>query len=181
MLGTLSYTLWLNFSAKKAGAVFVDLTEAYNTVWHRGLICKLLRLLPDWHKIRMIMELVGNRSFTLKANLHWGVARCTRARFFVCFVASGNSVLAHGLARQLLGAVKQTKNCAGLLLATPQCRLVFTIGNGKRSRLRRLRNGVLESVLASLLFNIFSDLPTTVSRKYAYVEDLALMHADRNR
>ena len=50
---------------KKAGAVFVDLTAAYDTVWHRGLTCKLLRLLPDKHMARMIMELVRNRSFTL--------------------------------------------------------------------------------------------------------------------
>ena len=50
---------------KKAGAVFVDLTAAYDTVWHRGLTCKLLRLLPDKHMVRMIMELVRNRSFTL--------------------------------------------------------------------------------------------------------------------
>ena len=45
---------------KKAGAVFVDLTAAYDTVWHRGLTCKLLRLLPDNHMVRMIMELVRN-------------------------------------------------------------------------------------------------------------------------
>jgi len=51
-----------SFSAKKAEAVFVNLTAAYDTVWHRGLICKLLRLLPDRH---MIMEMVGNPSFTL--------------------------------------------------------------------------------------------------------------------
>ena len=50
---------------KKTGAVFVDLTAAYDTVWHRGLTCKLLRLLPDTHMVRMIMELVRNRSFTL--------------------------------------------------------------------------------------------------------------------
>ena len=50
---------------KKAGVVFVDLTAAYDTVWHCGLTCKLLRLLSDKHMIRMIMELVGNRSFTL--------------------------------------------------------------------------------------------------------------------
>ena len=31
---------------KKTGAVFIDLTAAYDTVWHRGLTCKLLRLLP---------------------------------------------------------------------------------------------------------------------------------------
>ena len=50
---------------KKAGAVFVNLTATYDTVWHRGLTCKLLRLLSDKLMIRMIMELVRNRSFTL--------------------------------------------------------------------------------------------------------------------
>ena len=50
---------------KKVGAVFVDLTAAYETVWHRGLTCKLLRLLPDKHMVQMIMELIRNRSFTL--------------------------------------------------------------------------------------------------------------------
>ena len=50
---------------KKAGAVFIDLTAAYDTVWHRGLTCKLLRLRLDKHMVRMIMELVRNRSFIL--------------------------------------------------------------------------------------------------------------------
>ena len=50
---------------KKTGAVFIDLTAAYDTVWHRGLTCKLLRLLPDKHMVRMIMELICYRSFTL--------------------------------------------------------------------------------------------------------------------
>ena len=49
---------------KKAGAVFVNLTAAYHTVWHRGT-CKLLRLLPDKHMVRVVMELIQNRSFTL--------------------------------------------------------------------------------------------------------------------
>jgi len=100
--------------------VFVDLTAAYDSVWHRSLTCKLLQLLPDRHMVRMIIEMVGNRSFTL------------------------------------------------------------TIGNGKRNILRRLKNGVPKgSVLAPLLFNTYiSDLPTTVSRKYAYADDLAIMHAD---
>ena len=103
---------------KKPGAVFVDRTAANDTVWHRGLTCKLLRLLPDKHMVRMIMELVRNRSFTL------------------------------------------------------------TTGDGKRSRLRCLKNGVQQgSVLAHLLFNIYVyDLPSTVSRRYAYGDDLALLY-----
>ena len=43
---------------KKAGAIFVNLTAAYDTIWHRGLTCKLLRLLLDKHMVRMIIELV---------------------------------------------------------------------------------------------------------------------------
>jgi len=75
--------------------VFVDLTAAYDIVWHLGLTCKLLQLLPDRHMVHMMMEMVSNRSFTL------------------------------------------------------------TTGNGQRSRLRRLKNGVPQgSVLASLMFNI---------------------------
>ena len=107
---------------KKAGAVFIDLTAAYDTVWHRGLTCKLLRLLPDKHMIRMIMELVRNRSFTL------------------------------------------------------------TTGDSKQSRLRRLKNGVPQgSVLAPLLFNIYTyDLPSMISRKFAYADDLALLHSSEN-
>ena len=50
---------------KKAGALFVDLTAVYDTVWCRGLTSKMLRLLPDKHMVKMIMELVRNRSFTL--------------------------------------------------------------------------------------------------------------------
>ena len=45
---------------KKAGAVFVNLTAVYDAAWHHGLTCKLLRLLPDKHMVRMIRELVRN-------------------------------------------------------------------------------------------------------------------------
>ena len=104
-----------SFSTKKAGVVFVDLTAAYDTAWHRGLTCTLLRLLPDRHMVRMLMEIA----------------------------------------------------------ASPTTR------NGKRSRLRCLKNGVPQGSVLGPLLNIYiSDLPTTVSRKYAYVDDRAIMHAD---
>jgi len=55
----------------------------------------------------------------------------------------------------------------------------LTTGNGKRSRLRRLKNGVSQGSVLALLFNIYIfDLPTTLSRKYACADDLAIMHAD---
>ena len=107
---------------KKAGAIFVDLTAAYDTVWHHGLTCKLLRLLPDKHMVKTIMELVGNRSFAL------------------------------------------------------------ITGDSKQSRLRRLKKGVPQGlVLAPLLFNIFSyDVPSMISRKLAYTDNLAVLHSSGN-
>ena len=55
----------------------------------------------------------------------------------------------------------------------------LTTGTGAQSRLRRLKNNIPQgSVLAPLLFNICThDLPVTVSRKFVYAEDLAIMHS----
>ena len=58
----------------------------------------------------------------------------------------------------------------------------LTTGDSKQSRLRRLKNDVpQESVLAPLLFNIYTyDLPSMISRKFAYADDLALLHSSGN-
>ena len=58
----------------------------------------------------------------------------------------------------------------------------LTTGDSKQSRLRRLKNGVPQgSVLAPLLFNIYMyDLPSTISRKFAYADDLVLLHSSGN-
>ena len=51
-------------------------------------------------------------------------------------------------------------------------------GTDKRSRLQWLKNGVPQgSVVAPLLFYI-SDLQTAISTKYAYANNLAIMHDD---
>ena len=59
---------------------------------------------------------------------------------------------------------------------------ILTTGDSKQSMLRRLKNGVPQgSVLASLLFNIYTyDLPSMISRKCVYADDLALLHSSRN-
>ena len=50
---------------EKAGVVFLDLTAAYDTVWHRGLHLKLLRIIPDRHIVGFIIEMLSNRSFVV--------------------------------------------------------------------------------------------------------------------
>ena len=50
---------------ENAGVVFLDLTAAYDTVWHRGLHLKLLRIIPDRHMMGFIMEMLSNRSLVV--------------------------------------------------------------------------------------------------------------------
>ena len=100
----------------------MSIWQLFNSIWYLGLTCKLLRLLPDKHMVKMIMKLVWNQSFTL------------------------------------------------------------TTGDSKQSRLRRLKNGVPQgSVLSPLLFNIYMyDLLSMISRKFAYANNLALLHSSGN-
>ena len=53
---------------QKAGVVLVDLTAAYDTVWHHGLILKLLQTIPDRHLVRFLSTIISNRSFILKTS-----------------------------------------------------------------------------------------------------------------
>jgi len=46
----------------KTGAVFLDLTAAYDTVWHTGLLAKLSRSLPYW-VTRLVELLLRDRRF----------------------------------------------------------------------------------------------------------------------
>ena len=50
---------------EKAGVVFLDLTAACDTMWHRGLHLKPLMTIPDRHMVGFIMEMLSNRSFVV--------------------------------------------------------------------------------------------------------------------
>ena len=53
---------------EKVGVVFLDLTAAYDTVLHRGLHLKLLRIIPDRHMVGFIMEMLSDRSIVVHAS-----------------------------------------------------------------------------------------------------------------
>ena len=58
----------------------------------------------------------------------------------------------------------------------------LTTSDSKQSRLCRLKNNIPQgSVLVPLLFNIYTyNLPSMISRKFAYADDLALLHSSGN-
>ena len=53
---------------KKGGLALVDLTAAYDTVWHSGLTSKMLHVIPDPHMVRFLCELISNKRFTLQTS-----------------------------------------------------------------------------------------------------------------
>ena len=58
----------------------------------------------------------------------------------------------------------------------------LTTSDSKQSRLCHLKNDIPQGlVLAPLLFNIYTyDFPSMISRKFAYADDLALLHSSGN-
>ena len=50
---------------EKCGVVLIDLSAAYDTVWHRGLNLKLLKVIPDKSLVNFIMNMISSRSFVL--------------------------------------------------------------------------------------------------------------------
>ena len=57
---------------------------------------------------------------------------------------------------------------------------VLKTNYGQQSRLRRLKNGVSRDLFSPLLFNIYiHDLTDTVSNKYGYADDLAILTTHR--
>jgi len=99
---------------------------------------------------------------------------------FVNLTAAYNIFWHCGLTCKLLRLLSDRHMVHMIMEMVSNCSFALTTRNGQRGRLRRLKNSVPQgSVLVPLLFNIYtSDLPTTISRKYAYADDLTIMHAD---
>ena len=62
---------------KKSGALFVDLSSAYDTVWLLGLAYKLTLIIPDFKMFQVIKDMMSNHTFpganwyqTIKAENH---------------------------------------------------------------------------------------------------------------
>jgi len=53
---------------QKTAVAFVDLTAAYDTVWHQGRRLKLLRTIPDKHQEAFIVETLSNGRFVLRTS-----------------------------------------------------------------------------------------------------------------
>ena len=48
---------------KKTGVVFIDLTAAYDTVWHNGLMLKLARVIKCKKTLKLLNKMTGTRTF----------------------------------------------------------------------------------------------------------------------
>ena len=69
-----------------------------------------------------------------------------------------------------------------MIMDLVQCRsFTLTAGYAKQSRLQRLKKSVpQELVFAPLLYNVYSNDPFLASKKYAYADDVALLHTSNN-
>jgi len=81
-----------------------------------------------------------------------------------------------GLRLKLLRTIPDEHLLAFIMETLSNRRFILRTSDGQESRARRLKNGVPQgSILAPCLFNIYiSDIPTTLSTKLVYADDLAL-------
>ena len=66
----------------------MDLTAAFDTVWHQGLALKLLQTISDRHLVRFIVDFVSNRSFILRTS----DGQCSRLRRLKNGVSQGSTL-----------------------------------------------------------------------------------------
>ena len=98
----------------KTGVVFLDLTAAYDTVWHKGLLVKLSKVLPCW-AVSVIELLLGQRRFCV----HMGDISCSSWRMQKNGLPQG-SVLAPTLFNLYINDLPAT-TCRKLIYADDIC------------------------------------------------------------
>ena len=96
---------------------------------------------------------------------------------FLDLAAAYDTVWLRGLYLKLLQTLPDRHLVDFILEMLTNRSFTLHTSDGQHSRLRRLRNGVLQgSVLAPMLFNIYvHDLPPTLAKKYGYGDDLAIL------
>jgi len=90
--------------------------------------------------------------------------------------AAYDTVRHQGLRLKLLRTIPDKHLVAFIMETLSNRRCVLRTSDGQESHARGLKNGVSKgSILAPCLFNIYiSDIPTTLSIKLSYADDLAL-------
>ena len=65
--------------------------------------------------------------------------------------------------------------------ACPKLNFTHTTSDSKKSRLCPLKSGILQRSVLATLFNIcIYGLPSMISKKFAYADDLELLHSSEN-
>ena len=104
-------------------------------------------------------------------------AKETAGAVLVDLIAAYNIMWHRSLTLKLLRMLTDKHMVHLIVDMNSNCSYVLKTSDGQQSRLSRLKNGIPQgSVLAPLLFNIYShDLLDTISRKYGYADDLAIL------
>ena len=96
--------------------------------------------------------------------------------------AAYDTVWLRGLHLKLLQMTPDQHMVGFIMGMLTNCSFTLHTNDGQHSRLRRLKNGVPQgSVLTLMLFNIyFHDLPDMLPKKYGYADDFTILLSNKN-
>jgi hypothetical protein len=68
LLALIQKSLEATSMGKKVNAIFFDIASAFDKVWHKGLIYKLVQIKTPYYLVKIIDDFLTNRSFRVKIN-----------------------------------------------------------------------------------------------------------------